>query len=165
MLRIDKLRIKYLIFSVIYVLFFIVYFSAITIAKYTTVLNSNGNIDVALWDVYVLGNDNVTLPTITIGDSSTYQDYTFSVTSLSEVGLSYSLILSNVPTGIEVQVDDDEVYSESNSEIIISNLGSFDASDNNSTHNHKLTFIAPLGISTISNETIDLDVIFIQDGI
>ena len=84
------------------------------------------------------------------------------MTSTSEIAIDYSLIITNVPTGVQIQIDDDSIYSENNHTITVMNLGFFSAEDINSTHNHKLTMILPLGISAINNQTLDIDVIFTQ---
>ena len=158
-----KLKKKYVAILSVYALFFISYFSLITLAKYTNLLNRNGNVSVAKWDVALLGENNKTLPTMVIGNSSTYQDYTFTVTSTSEVGINYSVIISNVPEGVEIQVDDSDIYNEDNNKITITNLGSFSSKDTNTTHTHKLSFILPIGIDAITNQELDIDVIFTQN--
>ncbi len=157
------LKKKFVVFLSLYAIVFISYFSMTTLAKYTGLLNKNDSISVAKWNVDVVGEDNKTLPTMTIGKSSTYQDYNLSVTSTSEIAINYSVIISNVPSGVEVQVDDDIIYKERYNSIIIENLGFFDAEDTNKTHNHKFTLIVPLGIDAIDNETISIDVIFKQN--
>ena len=103
------------------------------------------------------------MPTMVIGKSSTYQDYNLTVTSLSEVGINYSVIITNVPEGVQIQVDDGNIYNEDNNKITITNLGSFSASDTNTTHIHKLSFIVPIGIDAITNQELDLDVLFTQN--
>lgn len=159
----KKLKKKYVAFLSVYALFFISYFSLITLAKYTNLLNRNGNVSVAKWDVSIAGDNNITLPTMVIGKSSSYQDYNLSVTSTSEVGINYSVIVTNVPEGVQIQVDDGSIYNEDNNKIIITNLGSFSSNDNNTTHTHKISFIVPIGIETITNQELDMDVIFTQN--
>ena len=158
-----KLKKKYIAFLSVYALFFISYFTLVTLAKYTNLLNRNGNVSVAKWDVSIAGDNNITLPTMIIGNSSTYQDYNLTVTSLSEVGINYSAIITNVPEGVQIQVDDGNIYNEDNNKITITNLGSFSSNDTNTTHIHKLSFIVPIGIDAITNQELDLDVIFTQN--
>lgn len=146
----------------IYILLFTTIFSINTYARYKHLLNGNGNLNIAKWDITVAGNDNQTLPTMVIGDSSTYQNYNFSITSISEISSVYCITLNNVPTGMEVQVDDNTTYQENNNTITINNLGSFNINDVNTTHTHKLSFIAPLGINAINNQTININVTISQ---
>ena len=157
-----RLKKKYVIFLSLYFIVFISHFTIVTFAKYTSFLNREGNLSVAKWDIDFVGADNQVLPTMTIGKSSTYQNYNLSITSTSEIAINYSIVISDVPTGVRVQVDDDTIYNERYNEIIIPDLGSFDADDNNVTHNHKLTLIVPLGIDTIDNQVLNMDVIFTQ---
>ena len=157
-----KLKKKFVIFLSIYAVFFVSYFTITTLAKYTSLLNINGNVTVAKWDVSITGNNNQILPTMTIGKNSTYQNYNLSVTSTSEIAITYSVIITDVPTGVQVQIDNNTIYDEDNGTVTITNLGSFNANDNNTSHNHIITFIVPLGIDTFNNETMNIDVIFTQ---
>ena len=158
-----KLKKKYIVFLSMYALFFVSCFTLITLAKYTSLLNRNGNVSVAKWDVSIAGENNKTLPTMTIGNSSTYQDYTLTVTSLSEVGITYSAVITGVPTGVQIQVDDNTIYTPTNNTITINNLGSFSANASNTTHTHKLSFIVPIDTDTITNQALDIDIVFVQN--
>ena len=133
-----------------------------TFAKYKSVVSKSYSSKIAKWDVSIIIDEYHVLPTMVIGDDSTFQDYNFSITSISEVAADYSVIISNVPSGVSVKVDDDIIYDEDNNTISITNLGSFNAKDINSTHNHKLTFMVPIGIEEIENAILDLDVIITQ---
>lgn len=158
-----RLKKKCIAFLSIYALFFVSCFTLITLAKYTSLLNRNGNVSVAKWDVSIAGANNTTLSTMVIGKSSTYQDYTLTVTSLSEVGITYSAVITGVPTGVQIQVDDNTIYTPTNNTITINNLGSFSANASNTTHTHKLSFIVPIDTDTITNQALDIDVIFVQN--
>ncbi len=157
-----KLKKKYVVFLSSYALLLISYFTMTTFAKYTSLLNVDGKISVAKWDVSIAGQDNIKLPTMYIGDSNTYQSYELSVTSKSETATNYSAIISNVPDGVQIQVDDNDLYSESNNVITIENLGSFNATDINNTHKHKFTILVPFGTNPFSDQQLDIDVIFTQ---
>ena len=159
---IEKKKIKKITLFSICVLSFLTFLSAPTLAKFISVINKTSNSSIAKWNVSIPGEDNKVLPTITIGDSSTYQDYNLNITSLSEVGINYSVTIDNVPDGLEIQVDNNTIYEENNNKIIINNLGTFDANDNNLTHTHTLTIIAPININIIDNKTLDIDVTFTQ---
>ena len=158
-----KLKKKYIVFLSMYALFFVSCFTLITLAKYTSLLNRNGNVSVAKWDVSIAGENNKTLPTMTIGNSSTYQDYTLTVTSTSEVGINYSAVITGVPHGVQIQVDDNTIYSETNNTITINNLGSFSSNASNSTHTHKLSFIVTIDTDTITNQALYINIVFVQN--
>lgn len=155
------LKKKYIVFLCLYALSFILYSSVTSFAKYASVVTQNGSVSVAKWDVSLSGEENEILPTITIGDDSTYQDYDLTVTSNSEVAINYSVVISNVPSGLRVIVGED-TYGPSNNKIIIDNIGHFSALDNHSTHVHRLTFIVPIDSDAFDSQTVDMDVIFSQ---
>ena len=138
------------------------YYSVTSFAKYSSLITKNGSIAVAKWDVSLSGNDSETLPTIVIGDDSTYQEYDLTVTSNSEVAITYTLVLANVPEGLWVTVGNDSYSADENGRITIPDLGYFSALDNESTHVHKLTFIVPIDSEAFNDETIDIDVVFSQ---
>lgn len=148
-------------FLYLYALFFVSCFTIITMAKYTGIISKDKDIAVAKWDVSLAGNDNETLPTIVIGDSSTYQEYDLKVTSKSEVAINYALKISNVPHDLIIKIDDTNYQATRNS-IIIDNFGSFNANDTDITHIHKLKFMVPINSNTITGQKLDIDVIFTQ---
>ena len=86
------------------------------------------------------------------------------VESLSEIAIDYKLIISNVPVGLKVKVDNN-IYEADSGVITVNNLGSFEANDNNSTHQHLLKFMVLLGSDTISNRELKIDVIFTQKAL
>ena len=160
MKRKRKLKKKFIVFLSSYALFFVSYFTMTTLARYTTLLNKNGNISVAKWDVSIAGEDNQVLDTLYIGDSSSYGRYNLSVTSKSEVAINYSIIIKNVPTGVQIQVDDKNPCSEIDHIVTITDLERLDAGDN--TRNHTLTILVPSGVEPFDTTELDIDVIFTQ---
>ena len=159
-----KLKKKFVVFFSLYFVLLISYFTIYTFSKYVGTINKQGNINIAKWDVSILDNEDSTI-NIVSGNTSenlNQQSYILSVKSASEVSNYYSIILTNVPSGVRVILDDNETYYESNNLILIKNAGSFTANDSDSIHNHKLTFIAPRTSEDISNQKIDLKVTFMQ---
>lgn len=148
-------------FLYVYALLFLLCFGVITMARYTGKAEETGTVSVAKWDVSLAGEDSQTLPTITIGDSSTYQIYNLRVMSESEVALNYSLKISNVPDELIVEIDGTQ-YTPTNNEITIDNLGSFEANDSETTKIHEMKFIVPIDSDTINAQTLDIDVTFTQ---
>ena len=155
-----KLKKKFVVFLCLYGLFFVMYFSVVSFAKYTSSVNKSGSIGVAKWDVSVAGSDSQTLPQITIGDASTYQTYNLTVTSLSEVGLTYSLVLSNVPDDVVITIGGVN-YTPTNGNITVPNLGSIDAGDTTNKV-HAMIFSVPIDSDQITSKTMDIDVVFTQ---
>ncbi len=142
-------------------LFFLLYFGTITMASYTGTTERHATVSVAKWDVSLVGEDSQTLPTITIGDSNTYQTYNLRVMSESEVALTYSLKISNVPSDLIIEIDGVE-YTPIDNEISIDDLGSFIANDSETTKIHQMKFKVPIDSETIDAQKIDIDVTFTQ---
>ena len=156
-----KFKNKIKLFLYVCALFFPLYFGTMTMASFTGKTEESTTVSIAKWDVSLAGEDNQTLPTITIGDSNTYQTYNLRVMSESEVALNYSLKISNVPSDLIIEIDGVE-YTPIGNEILIDNLGSFIANDPETTKIHQMKFIVPIDSETIDAEIIDVDVTFTQ---
>ena len=151
-----KINKRFKSFLYIYALFFVLCFSVITLAKYTGVISGSGTAPVAKWDVRVSGEE-ATTDSIIIGNTS--KDYVLSVTSLSEVKVDYSILISDIPSDLVVKVDN-EIKTHTNGSIVID--GVFNANDTNSTHQYNLNFSVPINSDVINNETLKIDVTFTQ---
>lgn len=157
-----RLKRKFIIFLAVYAVLFTSYFSMRTFSKYTGRLDDKtGSMDVAKWSVSMDTTGSNSNLSLISGNNTASQTYTLSVTSTSEVALSCSLVATNVPNGVKINIGSSTVQ-ESSGQITIDNFGSFDASDQNSTKNYTLTFIAPIGTASVSNHEIDMDVICVQ---
>ena len=133
-------------------------------AKYADDINKNGEISIAKWDVSV-GDSDIDTINVLAGnttDNLDKQTYTLNVTSESEVGVDYTILLGGIPTGVKVILDGVKTYSEENNIVVIDNAGTFDAVDYNSTHTHSLTFVAPDGVLPVFNNEVSIDVLFVQ---
>ena len=162
----DIYRKRLFIFLFVYFALFSSYYMTDTFTKCVGQLNKGAATSIAKWDVSVDSNDasdyNVIIGNTTQNLES--QTYTFTVTSNSEVGVNYSITLSNVPTGVQV-IFDNVTYNESNNVVTISNAGSFTASAVNNTHTHSFTFVAPAGVANALNNDVDIDVDFVQSSL
>lgn len=159
----DVYRKRLFIFLFVYFALFSSYYMTDTFTKCVGSLNKNGTASVAKWEVLV-GSENAETFNIITGNTTenlSDQTYSFNITSNSDVAVDYSIILSNVPTGIQV-VFDNVTYYENNNVVTINNAGSFNASDLNNTHTHSFTFIAPVGTEIVKNNDVTIDVDFEQ---
>lgn len=86
--------------------------------------------------------------------------YTLNVVSDSEVDVIYDIIVSNIPTGVQVKLDTG-AYAPENSSVTFSNAGIILYGDGPNTHT--LTFKANTGATLVSNRTINIDVNFRQN--
>ncbi len=150
------LKIENLLFTLIYVLFIMLFLNARTISKYTGEALTDGNAVVAKWDVKV--DTSITSNNISIISGTTTQDYKLQVTSESEVTCSYSIVLSNVPNDVKVAIDGGTPKTPSDNTVTFDNAGSFSINDSELTHEHTLTFSAPLEANAVTNNQINLSV-------
>ena len=155
-----RLKKKFIVFLFIYFILFTSYFAFSSLSKYTGEFNRTNQISVARFNVSIDSNNaNISMIAGNGGSSTTY---TVSVTSLSEVATNYAIVLTNVPSGVKVKLDNGNFVSETNTAITFNNAGTFTPNDSNSTRTHTLTFMAEIGTETQTNESINLDVIFTQ---
>ena len=99
-------------------------------------------------------NNNIT---VVPGVSTT--TYTLNIKSLSEVNVKYSIILGNIPSGIEVSLNGEDFYPPSSGTITFSNAGTILYSSQNKTNTHTLTFRGNNGATAVNNQTITVNVI------
>ena len=128
-------------------------------------LKSNGNslaaLNTALWSVSVNSNSN---STINLMPNAGTAQFTIVVTSNSEVDTEYSIIVSNIPSGVDVKLDNGNFESPaSNSDTVtFSNVGTIIYGDSNNEKTHVLTFRANADAVIVSNQTVNIDVEFKQ---
>lgn len=153
---------KIIICSLAIVLLFILISHSYFNAKYKSNINGLNSTRIAKWNV---GTDVASNPnnSLSIISENNTPSYILEVNSTSEVASSYYIVLSNVPPGLEVKLDNKQNYQRPiNNTIIISDVGSFTASDSITTKRHTLTFNDPLTTSNTGNNEIKIDVIFEQ---
>lgn len=164
-MKLDKAKKKkILILLIIYFVFLTFSFSIYTLAKYAGVVSKRATVEVALWDVSL---DTTVTPSddLDIVSGTTTQIYKLKVKSNSEVATTYDIKLKNLPSGVQVKVDNGNFINATGNQITFTNVGEFDASSANREREHTLTFKAPLGTSEISDHEINLEVVFTQKEI
>jgi hypothetical protein len=97
---------------------------------------------------------------ITVLNNSTPVAYTLKVKSLSEVDAIYSVIVSNLPSGVEVAIGDGQFQTPVNNKVTFPDVGIIRYADSieNKTKTHTLYFRAGSGATIVSNRQIDVDV-------
>ena len=155
-----RLKKKFIVFLFVYFILLTSYFAFNTLSKYVSRINKSNQISIARFSV-AMDSNNANIDMIA-GNGGSSLTYTLTVTSTSEVATNYSIVLTSVPTGVNVKLDNGSFESEVNNIIIFNNAGSFLPNDQNSTHTHTLTFMAEIGTATQNNAQIDLDVVFTQ---
>ena len=156
---------KFVIFLFVYLFLFTSYFSTITLAKYVGRISSSGTMAIAKWDVSLDTSDNASNTlNMTIGNTNTNASYILKITSLSEAKTSYSIVLSDLPEGLEVKLDDGNYKKQTNNKIVFDNAGYINANAETKTKTHTLTFGVAIDSDTITGSEINIDVVFNQDN-
>lgn len=163
----DIYRKRLFIFLFVYFALFSSYYMTDTFTKCVGQLNKDAATSIAKWDVSLASTSLNSIDVIrgNTTDNLEGQTYSIDVTCESDVGVNYSIVLGNIPTGVRVVLDGTDTYYENNNVITISNAGSFDVGDLDSTHTHSLTFIAPEGTATVLNNSVTVDVSFVQKNL
>ncbi len=132
-----------------------------TLGIYKDGIGANSAVTAATWDVdFTPGNNNsVQL----VANSSTISSYTFSVTNDSQVDVTYSIIVSNLPNGVQVKLDNGGFENPSGGTYRFDDIGviAYDASPNEATHT--LYFKAATNATIVNNQPVGVNVEFKQD--
>ena len=121
--------------------------------------DDNKTVPSAIWSVS--RNHSSSSDSIDLVKGQDEDDYTLTVESRSEVDVTYSVIISDLPAGVEVDLDG-VTYPQSNNEIRIDNVGAIYYSDQEKVKTHTLTFRATNEASIVAGNEIDIDVEFKQ---
>ncbi len=124
--------------------------------------NSTGSIKASTWSV----TRNYSQPgdSIEIYKEGETDSYTLTVESASEVDVKYKIIISNLPTGVEVDLDNTGYESPTNGSLTIEKTNMIiNYNDSVKTKTHTITFRATNAASPIANQEINIDVEFRQD--
>ena len=132
------------------------------LARYSSSINRSSSKGVAKFDVSLDTSDNIS-DSLSLVSGVTTANYTLKVINSSEVSSGYSIVLSNVPAGLEVMLDNSGTYSTpTNNQIVFSGNNctncSFTINDIGSTHTHILTFNDPSNTSNNGAYQINIDV-------
>ncbi len=124
-------------------------------------VSSLAALDTALWSVSVDSNSN---RTINLMPNAGTAQFTVVVTSNSEVDTEYSVIVSNIPSGVDVKLDNGNFESLENGSdtITFSNVGTIVYGNGDNEKTHVLTFRANADAVIVSNQTVNIDVEFKQ---
>lgn len=153
---------KYIIFILAYLTILSSYLTMNSLSKYSYRNNLSSSKEIAKFEVDFESGDNP--DKISIKADNSLNNYYFTVKSKSEVFVSYNVIVSNIPDGVNVSIDNGSLVTPINGVATFNNVGSFSASNQYQTREHSLVLSAIPQIDDLSDYNIDLDVIFIQDN-
>lgn len=146
---------------IVLILAIITFSNSYLIARYSSLVSGTNSGSVAKWQVSYDTSDNAS-DTINLISGNGTSSYIIKVTSVSEVAANYSIILSNVPSEMEVKIDNGVYETPINNRIEFNNAGSFSGNNMNATFTHTLTFNAPLESNIASTTNIGVNIEFSQ---
>ena len=155
----NKKRIINILIIVIMLSLFIIPSSFSIIKMMNT---GNSSVALATWSVSLNQNGENNYLSIVPEPENTNDSYVLSITSNSEVDITYSVIVDNLPTGVSVKADDGSFIPESNHKVMIPNVGVIRYNDENKTKQCILTFKASANATFVDEEEIDISVIISQ---
>ena len=129
-----------------------------TYSIYYGIAHTNGALSLATWNVTLnqVGVNN-TLTVIPVTNSDTYD---LNITSTSQVDIIYTIVVSNLPTGVQVALDSDPAESQDNQHTVtFTDAGTILYSDQNKTKTHTLTFSAVANTTPVNAQSVSIDVI------
>ena len=141
----------------------IVSYSVHTFALFKSSTNTNGLIKTSTWSVE--RNYSQIGDSIDIYPGGATDSYTLTVQSNSEVDVLYKIIISNLPSGVEVDIDNTGYLTPAaNGSLTIENNNTtIKYSDSVKTKTHILTFRATDEAQIVTNQEIHIDVEFRQN--
>ena len=133
-----------------------------THAIYRYRVGGTGTLSSAKWSI-ALNQTGVNNHLIVIPDpNEIVANYTLNITTDSEVNITYSIVIDNLPSGTSVALDGGSFIPETNHKVTINNAGTVLYSDQNKNKTHTLTFKAGTTASYVNDQEVDVDVIIKQ---
>ncbi len=121
---------------------------------------TSGIAGIAGWSVSITPDNNNSMQLIPNGVAGSY---TLVVESSSEVDTAYSIVVSNIPSGVEVKIDTENNYrTPTNNKVTFSNVGTILYNAQQRSVTHTLSFRAVNGATLVNNQSVHVDVIFQQ---
>ena len=149
---------KIKVFLIFYVALVVLYFTSISISRFMSEANGSGDSVVARWHVEA----DIDTEEVDLINGANMCTCTLTVLSTSEISCTYSVVLSNIPDGLEVAIDEGEFVTPTDNIASFENVGAF-STNNEVANEHTLKFRAPLEIDEEIDRIINVDVIFVQD--
>ena len=130
--------------------FFVVPF---TFSLYRGNIFANGGLVTAEWAVSLeqngISNDVTVVPEVATGT------YTLNVKSLSQVDVTYDIVITNLPAGVDVSIDGVNYPLVSDGSVTFSNAGTILNNSQNKINSHTLTFRGTNGSLYENNSLIN----------
>ncbi len=128
--------------------------------------NSGSSVGISTADWYVALNQNGISGSVTATAGSTNGTYTLKLVSDSEVDVIYSITVSNIPSGVDVALNDynnGAFQTPLNGTTTFPNAGTIDYTGSSEEVTRTLTFRANSGAASVNSQQVTIDVDFKQN--
>ena len=149
---------RYIRFILIFFFLIIICNIVNTYCKYQSNNSFNNSIAIAKWEV----DTNINNEILNLVSNNNVQDYIVNISYKSDVASDYQIILSNIPEGIKVSLNDDMYINSDNNHQIVFNAGIINATKEQVNIADTLHFISTLDSDNLSNYKIQIEVVFNQ---
>ncbi len=151
---------KMLIKLMIVIIFLAIIIIPSTLSIFKSSSQGYGELALAEWNVTLI--DSGASTALTVVPEISNATYSVTVRSLSEVDAKYSIVINNLPTGVQVSLDNGAFQTQSSNTITFSNVGTILYSDSQKTRTHTLTFSAVSGATPVNNQPVNISVVVEQ---
>jgi hypothetical protein len=154
-----KTRKKTMIYASIIMCILLVFFVSNSLAIFKTQAAANTEVPLATWNVSLTpdaDDDLVVIPGVS------EDTYTLSVTNQSQVDIRYSIILSNLPNGVEVAVGDGAYQPVSNNTVSFADVGVILFNDSTQTKSHVIHIRGGSNPTYVTAQTVNVSVLVKQ---
>lgn len=129
-------------------------------AKYRSRFSGSSDIKVAKWNTSINTENNQNKLFVVSENETDTNSYKITVNSTSEVSTKYSIVLTGIPVGLQVKLDDG-MYRATTNSVITFDAGTF-LVGGETTRTHTLTFKDLLNSGNFGDTPITIDVIIEQ---
>ena len=133
--------------------FFVVPF---TFTLYRESIMASGSLVAAEWSV-TLEQNGVNNSLIVVPEVAT-ATYTLNVKSLSQVDVKYNIVVSGLPSGIDVSLNGVDYPTVTSGTVTFTNAGTILGTATDRINTHTLTFRGANGATFVNNQTITVNV-------
>lgn len=132
-------------------------------AVFKNTSSASGTISTADWSV-ALNQTGISSSISTLKGDANGTDYTLKLVSDSEVDVTYSITISNIPSGVDVKLNGGSFQSPSNGTITFNNAGTIAYTGSPEEVTRTITFKANSGATVVNAQQVTISVDFKQSN-
>ena len=152
---------KWIISIAVIISLLLVFFVSSSFAIFKKSVPTNNRLTLASWNVHL--NQTGVNNSLVVANGLQEASYLLHVYNESQVDVRYSIVISNIPDGVEVAIDDDNNYqAPQNGTYSVADVGTILYSDLDHTNTHTIYFRAASNATPVNAQTVNIDVIIKQ---